>query len=69
MAGDKVLSIPLEFQSLAIVLTYQVAQPRLCEPDPNTDLRCKRPNEFGGACIVLGQRRIGADGGNLAMSS
>lgn len=25
MAGDKVLSVPLEFQSLAIVLTDQVA--------------------------------------------
>ena len=68
MAGDKVLSIPLEFQSLAIVLTYQVAQPRLCKPDSDTDLRRERPNEFGGTCIVSIQGGSDArDGRNLAV--
>lgn len=52
MAGNKILAISFKLQCLTVVLTDQVAQPRLCEPDSDTDLGCERPHEFGRAGIV-----------------
>jgi hypothetical protein len=46
VSSDERLSIPLEFQSLAVVLTDEIGYPGLCEPDPRLQLGSELPSEF-----------------------
>ena len=46
MARDEHLPISLKFQRLTVILTNQVTQPRLCEPDARSQFRTKDPFEL-----------------------
>jgi hypothetical protein len=51
MSRDKVLAVAFELESLAVVLTNEVAYPCLCEPNPGAKLRCEIPFELFGDCV------------------
>lgn len=51
MAGDEVFTITLELESLTVVLTNQIAQPRFGETNARTYLRGEGPFEFLGGGI------------------
>jgi len=51
MPCNKVLAVAFELESLAVVLTNEVAYPRLCEPNPGAKLGCEIPFELLGDCV------------------
>lgn len=57
MVHNEVLPISLELQRLTVVLANQVAQPRLCKPDSDSQGRRKLPLELL-RCRVNGLVRV-----------
>lgn len=55
---DKVLAEPFELQHLAVVLTDQVAQPRLGEPDGGAEVARELPLQLLGAGVDLLARLV-----------
>ena len=51
MAGDEILAISFELQRLTVILANQIAQPRLCEPNADAQLRSELPLQFLRCCV------------------